>query len=245
VSDVRTEVLGRYDPEAPLAEASTIPASWYLEPGVWDLERRTVFSRNWLVAGRADQIAEPGGFFTGNVGGEPILIVRGSDGVLRGFFNVCRHHAAEVETREAGKTHLFRCPYHGWTYSLAGELKGAPEFAEVCGFQKEANGLVPLSAEAWGGFLFVRLETEGPPLAEQIGSDLTERFRTLGLDRLRFFERRSWTIECNWKVFVDNYLDGGYHVPHLHKGLNSVIDYNQYSIANGERFSLQESPIVR
>ena len=244
MSDVRAAILDQYDPQAPLEEAWTIPASWYVDPKIWDLERRSVFSRNWVVVGRADQVAEPGQFLTATVAGEPILVARGPDGVLRGFFNVCRHHAAEVETREDGKTHLFRCPYHGWTYSLAGELKGTPDFAGVCNFDKGTNGLVPLAADVWENFVFVRLNAEGRSLSEFLGPELISQFQALALKGLQFFERRSYTIECNWKVFVDNYLDGGYHVPHLHKGLNSVLDYNQYSIENGERFSLQSSPVV-
>ena len=243
MSDVRAAIFEQYDPQAPLAEAWTIPASWYVDPKIWELERRSVFSRNWVVVGRADQVAEPGQFLTAQVGGEPIVVVRGPDGTLRGFFNVCRHHAAEVETRLEGTTHLFRCPYHGWTYSLAGELKGTPDFAGVCNFDKERNGLVPLAADVWESFVFVRLDRTGPSLAEFIGADLARQLSEVGLNRLHFFERRSYTIECNWKVFVDNYLDGGYHVPHLHKGLNSVLDYNEYSIENGERFSLQSSPV--
>lgn len=243
-SRIRAEVFEGYNPQAPLEEARTIPASWYVDPAIWELERRTVFSRNWVVIGRADQVAQPGDFLTANVGGEPILVARGADGLLRGFFNVCRHHAAAVETRTQGQTHLFRCPYHGWTYSLAGELKGTPDFAGVCGFEKEKNGLVPIASDIWEGFVFVRLDPQGPSLNESLGADLVGQFQPLGLSGLHFMERRSWTIECNWKVFVDNYLDGGYHVPHLHKGLNSVLDYSQYSIENGERFCLQQSPVV-
>jgi choline monooxygenase len=244
LSDVRRAIFDQYDSRTPLAEASTIPAAWYVDREVWERERGTVFSKNWVVVGRADQVASPGQFLTASVAGEPVLVARGSDGILRGFFNVCRHHAAEVETRGDGQTHLFRCPYHGWTYSLDGELKGTPDFAGVCNFDKASNGLVPVAAEVWESFVFVRLDPEGPSLSEFLGPDLAARFRPLGLDGLHFFERRSYTIECNWKVFVDNYLDGGYHVPHLHKGLNSVLDYNEYSIENGERFSLQSSPVV-
>ena len=115
--------IDSYDAQASLDHAWTIPAPWYVDRGIQELERRTVFSCNWVVVGRADQVAEPGEYLTAEVAGEPVLVVRGEDGVLRGFFNVCRHHAAAVMTEPCGKTHLLRCPYHGWTYSLAGELK--------------------------------------------------------------------------------------------------------------------------
>ena len=238
------QIVKSYDAQAPLDRAWTIPAPWYVDPQIERLERRTVFSGNWVVVGRSDQVAEPGHYVTAQVAGEPILVVRGEDRVLRGFFNVCRHHAAAVMTEACGKAHLLRCPYHGWTYSLEGELKGTPDFAGVAAFEKESNGLEPLSAEIWENFIWVRLAREGPTLQEYLGADLVAQFAPLHLSRLHFFERRHYLIDCNWKVFVDNYLDGGYHVPHLHKGLNSVLDYSQYTIENGKRYCLQSSPLV-
>lgn len=238
------EIVEAYDPSAALEEAWTIPASWYVDPRIAELERRSVFSRSWQVVGRADQLSEPGAFLTSEVASEPLLVIHGSDGRLRAFFNVCRHHAAAVEEREQGKTHLLRCPYHGWTYSLEGELKGTPDFAGVCSFEKAANGLVPVEVGVWEGFVFVRLEKAGPTLPDFLGVDLFDRVAPLRLSELRFFERRRYAIECNWKVFIDNYLDGGYHIPHLHKGLDSVLDYGSYTIENGRRHCLQSSPMV-
>jgi choline monooxygenase len=239
-----SSVLESYDTKAPLDNAWTIPAPWYVDDRVTALERKIVFSRTWQMVARADQLAEPGRFVTGELAGEPIILVRGEDDVLRAFFNVCRHHAAAVEPRPDGKTHLLRCPYHGWTYSLAGELKGTPDFAGVCGFEKSSNGLVPVQVAEWEKFVFVRLEPGGPSLTEWLG-DLVGQFRPLGLDRYHFVERRQWTFDCNWKVFVDNYLDGGYHVPHLHKGLSSVLDYSQYQIDVGSNWCLQHSPMTQ
>jgi choline monooxygenase len=238
------EVVESYDPDRPLEETWTIPAAWYVDPRIAELERRTVFSSGWQMVGRADQVRKPGEFLTAEVSGEPVVVVRGSDEALRGFFNVCRHHAAAVETRPEGATHLFRCPYHGWTYSLEGELKGTPDFAGVCRFEKAENGLVPVAVGIWENFVFVRLDRDGPGLEEFLGADLTGQFRPLGLEHLHFLERRHYAIECNWKVFVDNYLDGGYHIPHLHKGLDSVLDYPGYTIENGRHHCLQSSPVI-
>ena len=238
------EIIERYDPSLPLAEARTIPAPWYVDPRVLDLERRTVFARSWQMVGRADQLREPGQFITCDVAHEPIVVVRGSDRILRGFFNVCRHHAASVVTESEGSTNNLRCPYHGWTYSLEGELKGTPDFAGVCSFDRAQNGLVPVETASWEGWVFVKLDREGPTIEEFLGADLIRQIGGLGLDRLHWVERRCYMLDCNWKVFVDNFLDGGYHVPHLHKGLNSVLDYTQYNIENGGRFCLQSSPLV-
>jgi choline monooxygenase len=236
------EILDSYDAQASLENAWTIPAPWYVDERIAELERRTVFSKTWQPIGRTDQVAQPGQYVTAVLAGEPVVVVRGEDGVLRGFFNVCRHHAASVMTEPEGKAPILRCPYHGWTYSLAGELKGTPDFAGVCGFDKGQNGLVPVETAVWEKFVFVRLEPGGPSLEQSLGP-LVAQFAKLGLDRFHFVERRRWTFECNWKVFVDNYLDGGYHVPHLHKGLSSVLDYSGYTIETGENWCLQWSPI--
>jgi len=238
------EIITAYNPEALLVEAWTAPAPWYVDPRVLDLERRTVFSTSWQMVGRADQVREPGQFLTGEVAGEPILVVRGSDNILRGFFNVCRHHAAAVMSEPEGRAQHLRCPYHGWTYALDGKLIGAPDFAGVRDFDYSAHGLVPLDAALWEGWLFAKVEKGGTSLEEFLSTDLIGRIRSLRLDQLHWAERRRYKLNCNWKVFVDNYLDGGYHVPHLHGSLSSVLDNKTYSIELGERFCQQSSAMV-
>lgn len=237
------ELIRQYDPQTPLAEASTIPASWYVDERIAALERRTVFSRTWQLAGRIDQVRDPGQYVTCELAGEPILVVRGDDGVLRGFFNVCRHHAAAVMTQAQGCAKNLRCPYHGWTYTLEGALKGTPSFNSECHFDRGAHGLVPVATATWEQWVFVRLDADGPELADFLGQSLIDEIGALQLDKLHWFERRSYLFDCNWKVFVDNYLDGGYHVPHLHEGLNSVLDFKHYTIENGRHHCLQSSPM--
>ena len=238
-----SDLLALYDAEAPLQNASTIPSAWYVDGRIADLERERVFGRNWIAVGRADQVAAPGQFFTVELAGEPLVIVRGTDGELRAFYNVCRHHAAAVANIPCGTVQHLRCPYHGWTYGLDGTLKGAPEFACVCNFDRAQNGLVPVRVALWEQFIFVSLSEQAPPLLAFLG-DLPERVSPLGLGGIQFFARKTYTLNCNWKVYVDNYLDGGYHVPHLHKGLNSVLDYKEYTIENSRHYCLQSSPMV-
>jgi choline monooxygenase len=233
------DIVDSYDKQ-PLAQASTLPSSWYTDPRLHELERRTVFSRSWQPAGRTGQVSEPGQFVLAEIAGEPILLIRGSDRVLRGFYNVCRHHAAAVMTQTEGTTANLRCPYHGWTYGLDGALVLAPEFGGVANFDRGANGLVPVRTGVWNRWVFATL-SHGSSLEDDLGRDLLERFEHLDLESLHWFERRSYRLHCNWKVFVDNYLDGGYHVPHIHGGLSSVLDYSSYSIETGERFCLQSS----
>ena len=238
------EILDLYHPGDPLDRAWTIPSPWYLDPRIAALEEQQVFARTWQAVGRADEVREKGEFFTRELAGEPLVVVRGQDAQLRAFYNVCRHHAAAVVTAEHGCADKFRCPYHGWTYGTDGALKGMVEFEGVVDFDRSKNGLLPVRAETWEGFVFVCLDPQAASLQEFLGGvpALVAPLRLT--EKLEFYARRTYSLECNWKVFVDNYLDGGYHVPHAHKGLSSVVEYSEYKIENLERACLQSSPLA-
>jgi len=237
------DLLNLYNPQDPLDHAWTIPSPWYFDSQIAELEQQSVFAKTWQVVGRADQVRERGSFFTTDLAGEPIVVSRGDDGVLRSFYNVCRHHAAAVVPEAQGTAKQFRCPYHGWTYGIDGALKGMVEFEGVCNFDREKNGLVPVKVDTWENFVYVNLDRHAMPLHDFLGK-VPEIVAPLQLTKkLKYFGRRIYTLHCNWKVFVDNYLDGGYHVPHTHKGLSSVIEYTKYTIENFERACLQSSPL--
>jgi choline monooxygenase len=239
------EKLLQFNPDLPLEKASTIPSLWYSDPEIYQAECRSVFNTTWQVGCRLDQLAEPGCYVTTNIAGEPILLVRDADGVLRAFYNVCRHRAALVMNEPCGQASRFRCRYHGWTYDLAGRLRGTPEFEGVADFHREENGLVELEVATWGPLLWFRArqgETTGPSLADFL-APLPEKTVSLGLDSLRFVEQRSYDLACNWKVFVDNYLDGGYHVNTVHPGLAGVLDYSRYRTEIAGWTSVQSSPL--
>ena len=236
--------LGAFDPTLPLERAHTIPSRWYSDAAIYAAECRTVFAGIWQMAGPVDQVAEPGSFLTTDIAGEPIVVVRGQDGVLRAFFNVCRHRAARVLEEACGKVSRLRCRYHGWTYDLAGRLRGTPEFDGVAEFRREEQGLVGLAVDTWGPLVWVRQDDKGPALAEFL-APLRERTGGLGLDRLRFVERREYVVACNWKVFVDNFLDGGYHVNSVHPTLAGVLDYANYRTEIAGQTSVQSSPLRR
>jgi choline monooxygenase len=237
------QMLAAYDDQAPLSQASTIPAAWYVDPSIAELEQQAVFGQTWQLVARTDQLQKPGEFVSTILAGEPIVVVRGNDNILRAFFNVCRHHAAAVVTQPCGQASLLHCPYHGWNYGLDGSLKGMPEFEGVENFDRSQNGLIPVQVETWETFVFVNLDPAGLPLKDFLGG-LVPSIAPLGISKLHHFDRKIYHIACNWKVFVDNFLDGGYHVPHLHKGLSSVLDYKQYTIENEDRYCLQSSPMV-
>jgi choline monooxygenase len=237
------EILASYNAAAPLQDAYTIPAPWYTDARIAQLELQNVFSRTWQPVGRTEQVEKPGQYVTATVAGEPIVAVRGSDGKLRAFYNVCRHHAMTVMNEPCGHAQHMRCPYHGWTYNLEGELRGMTEFEGVCNFDRAQNGLVPARVETWENFVFVNLDPHAAPLHDSLGS-LVGLAKPLNFGELKFVERRSYIQQCNWKVYVDNFLDGGYHVPHMHKGLNSVLDYTNYTIENVDRCCVQSSPVA-
>jgi choline monooxygenase len=237
------EILASYNAAAALQDAHTIPALWYTDARIAQLELQNVFSRAWQAVGRTEQVEKPGQYVSASVASEPVVAVRGSDGKLRAFYNVCRHHAMTVMNETCGQAQHMRCPYHGWTYNLEGELRGMTEFEGVCNFDRAQNGLVPIRAETWESFVFVNLDSHAASLQEFLGA-LVGLAKPLGFGGLQFVERRSYTLNCNWKVYVDNFLDGGYHVPHMHKGLNSVLDYTNYTIENVDRCCVQSSPVA-
>jgi choline monooxygenase len=240
--DVRS-LLELYNPDNPLDHASTIPSPWYFDEGIAELENSAVFGKTWQAVGRADQVQKSGQFLTADIAGDPIVVVRGEDSQLRAFYNVCRHHAAAVVTEAQGCARQFRCPYHGWTYGIDGALKGMVEFDGVCDFERSANGLIPVHVDTWENFVFVNLDPDAGSLANFLGGIPPIVVPLQLKKKLRYFDRRTYTLQCNWKVYVDNYLDGGYHVPHAHKGLSSVIEYTKYTIENFEHACLQSSPL--
>jgi choline monooxygenase len=241
--------LANFNADLPLEQAHTIPSFWYTDPEVYAAECRTVFGGTWQAAGRLEQLAELGAFITADISGEPVLIVRDSAGVLRAFSNVCRHRGAQVVNASAGKATRLRCRYHGWTYDLAGRLRGTPEFDGVADFCREEEGLVGLAVNTWGPWVWIHLgglQIDRPCAIGGLQDYLApfpERAAGLGLESLRFVARREYQLQCNWKVFVDNYLDGGYHVNTVHPGLARVLDYSQYRTEVAGNTSVQISPI--
>jgi choline monooxygenase len=235
-------LLAPFDPDLPLERARTLPSAWYLDPEIYAAERRLVFGGTWQVAGRLADVAEAGSFLTTDIAGEPLLVIRGADGVLRAFYNVCRHRAAPLLTQASGKVTRLRCRYHGWTYDLSGRLRGTPEFDGVADFCREDQGLVNLAVATWGPYVWVHAGSQPQPL-EQFLSPLPERIMAQTLASLRWVKRQEYDLACNWKVYVDNYLDGGYHINTVHPGLADVLDYSQYRTEVAGHTSVQISPL--
>jgi choline monooxygenase len=233
---------GDFSFEERLAQASTLPSDWYVNPAILERENEKVFSRSWQLIGRAEQVRSPGDYFTTAVAGEPVIVVRGADEKLRAFSNVCRHRAGPV-AEGAGKRKAFQCGYHGWTYSLEGRVIGTPEFDGVECFSKETTCLPSFKIDTWSGLVFINLDLNSLSLAETL-EDLPARIAGQDLSRMRLAARKDWYIDCNWKVYVDNYLEG-YHIPVVHPSLNRELDYARYRTETRRYYSIQHSPIKR
>ncbi|CAA9543665.1 MAG: Choline monooxygenase-like protein with aromatic-ring-hydroxylating dioxygenase domain [uncultured Thermoleophilia bacterium] len=224
------------------ARAATLPAELYLDPAVLAREVERIFGRTWQLVARADELARPGDFVPATIVDEPIVIARGTDGVLRGFYNVCRHRAGQVALTRGNRKSL-QCRYHGWTYGLDGRLRACPEMDGTEGFRKEDFGLIPIRVDRFGPFVFANLDPDAPSLAEVLGA-IPDEVAGAGydIDRMRLVERRDYVIECNWKVYVDNYLEG-YHLPIAHPGLFRELDYDAYRVETFPWYSKQHAPI--
>ena len=226
------------DPD--ISRAWSLLASFYTDPAIFSSERERLFARTWQVVGHAHQLQNPGDFFTTEIHGEPLLLVRGAKGELHGFYNVCRHRAGPP-AEGCGSRKLFRCGYHGWTYGLDGSLISAPEFEGAQEFDREHFALAPVRAEEWFNLIFVNLDPQAASLRRSLG-ELPEQAERFGFTAMKLFERRTYDMKCNWKTYVDNYLEG-YHLPSVHPGLNRELDYNAYVVEPYARYVRQFSPI--
>ncbi len=226
--------------DSDISRAWTLPAHLYVDPAVLEREKAAIFSRTWQVVAHHDQLAIPGDYVTTELVGEPLLIARGDDNKLRAFYNVCRHRAGPPAVG-CGSRKLFRCGYHGWTYGLDGSLISATEIDGVQDFRREDFALAPVRAEEWFNLIFVNLDLNAEPLLKCLGS-LPQQAERFAFPQMKLFERRSYDMKCNWKTYIDNYLEG-YHLPCVHPGLNRELDFNAYAVEPHERHVRQWSPI--
>src|SRR6266478_9477802 len=228
--------------ETDVARAHTLPKSMYIDPAILELEKDRIFSRTWQLVAHSSELARHGDFKPTTILDEPILLTHTQDDHLRGFYNVCRHRAAQVVTTLGNRKSL-QCGYHGWVYGLDGRLQVAREMEGTEDFDKADFGLVPIRVDSLGPFVFANLDDEAAPLAEWIGA-IPDEIRRAGYDlsTMRRVERRDYLIDCNWKVYVDNYLEG-YHLPIAHPGLFRELDYDQYRVDTFEDYSSQYAPI--
>ncbi|MDQ3009988.1 MAG: Rieske 2Fe-2S domain-containing protein [Acidobacteriota bacterium] len=234
--------LLNFDFDERIERAQTLPARCYTNPAYLAQEQRRIFNCTWQLAGRLDQVTEPGSYFTADVGDEPVIIVRGTDGELRGFHNVCRHRAGPV-AQGSGRCDRFRCGYHGWTYTTDGKLIGVPDFERVERFNRDEFGLRQIKAQTWEQFIFVKLDGQANQISLlDLFEDIPALTKHCRVAQMKFAERRDYVIDCNWKVYVDNYAEG-YHVPIIHPSLMRELDFQRYRTITRRYYSLQDAPI--
>lgn len=236
--------LRRFDPTAPLEQAHTPPYSWYMDAEMLEYEKNGIFEKSWLCVGRSDQVLKPGDYFTGDILGNPYVVVRDEHGVLRAFHNVCRHHAAEVASEHGNCAELV-CPYHGWAYKLDGSIKKMPHMGKVCNFDVSRNGLKPISVDTWGPLVFIDMDgswTQDNKDVRDLQKDIeliVKPIEEIGISGMKHVERRVYDMKCNWKIFIDNGLDGGYHVAYVHERLAQGLEFDGYETHIGDRSSYQ------
>lgn len=225
----------------PVERASTIPARWYTDPGFLERDLEAVFARTWQHVGHVSQIPAVGDHITAIVARKPVLVVRAGDGRLCAFYNVCRHRGGPLALKDGHAT-MLQCRYHGWTYRLDGVLRGVPHFNRTELFDRQDYGLIPVRLAEWQGLLFIHLEAEPPPLDGMVPG-IAERIAPMRLDGLRYRGTVEYEARCNWKVYVDNFLEA-YHVPHVHPELCSLYDFQAYRTEVHENYSLQVGPLA-
>jgi choline monooxygenase len=225
---------------APIA-AVTAPSQWYRDPALWPLEQKRIFGRSWLFACHVSEIAAPNAWRAETLGGYPIVLVRDGQGVLRGFHNVCRHRAGPLTDGEAGVCEgELVCRYHGWRYALDGRLKKARDFGPAANFDPREFSLFALRVETWRGLVFVAPGEEAGGFSDWV-RPLDARLGDADWRSLNVALRSTHELACNWKTYVENYLEG-YHVSLVHPALDAEIDSAQYRVTMDARVAIHEAP---
>ena len=233
----RTQMTDWLAPQT-LQTAHGLPAFVYTDPDVAARER-SMFRCSWQLVARGDQLAQSGDHVVEDIAGLPVLIARAPDGTLLGFHNVCRHRGGPLVIACGSGLKQLRCHYHGWTYDWDGVLRSGPELDALVDFDRAQVRLPAIAVVQWQGLVFASIEPEAPfdalvdGIDARVGSALRE---------VRFQRRVSYIAQCNWKAYIDNYLEG-YHVPHIHPALNRLLDYREYRTECMDGYALQSSPL--
>jgi nitrite reductase/ring-hydroxylating ferredoxin subunit len=235
---------------------TSLPSKVYTDPNFYEIERKNLLGKKWQLIGHESQLPFdqkiPASYLAETISNYPTILIRsGKTGEIKGYHNVCRHRAGPLEwdgTKGTCSIHGLKCKYHGWTYSVDGELKGVPTFGTTCSepLNKTEYNLWPMRVAVWRGLIFLQ---QLPDLSKNIsmsGSDATEAFirenqgfcdrlASVPLEEFRVHSTSTHEIKCNWKVYVENYLEG-YHIPMIHPLLNSQVDMNDYAVHVGEGY---------
>lgn len=246
-------------PPAPLAAPPaeslipTLPGSAYTDAAVFGREQERIFEAHWFCAARAGDLLTPGAFRTVTVGRESVLVVRGRDGALRAFLNICRHRGARLCTEPAGEVRRsLQCPYHAWTYALDGRLTAAPNLGALSAAERDGRGLVPVALREWLGYAWVCLAEEPPAFEADVVGAVTARLGDpSAIDRYRpedlaLGRRITYDVAANWKLIVENFMEC-YHCATIHPELTEVLPEfaegyaAQYYVGHGAEFGSEST----
>ena len=218
-SVIGAQTLAAFEAPAPVARG--LPASAYTSETFFALENERIFSRSWVFAGFAHELARPGDTAPVTVAGRPVLLVRGADGAIRAFHNVCRHRCLKLVDEPGNVGRAIRCPYHSWTYGLDGRLRAAPYFggreprAAPPGFDRSQHGLVPVRSAVWHDWIFLNLDGSAPPF-EEFTAPLRSRLDGFDLSRMQHLATIDLgEVGANWKLLMENFIEP-YHVQFVH-----------------------------
>lgn len=216
-----------YDPDP--AKSLSLAAAAYTDPDWYRADQAAIFARTWQWVCHVEKVRNPGSYLATEIAGRPIAVVRDRDGVLRAFYNVCKHRAHHLLTGE-GETTRIMCPYHAWVYDLTGQLRRAPETENLVGFDPDVICLDEVQVEEFCGFIYVNLDPNARPLAE-VSGDLAAEILHWAPDigDLTFGHRLTYDIKSNWKNVVDNFLEC-YHCPTAHKDFCTLVDMDTYKV---------------
>ncbi len=227
----------------PLRTATTLPARYYTRADSVQLDSTAIFGRGWHLLAHVSQLSGVGDHVVTRIGNLPVIAVRGEDGMIRAFHNVCRHRAGPLAQCDGRGAKALRCRYHGWTYGLDGQLRSASEMAQAEGFDIADIRLPEIHAHVWRGLVFATPNADGSsPFGDLIDGMDARLGQQHPLQEYGGHHHAAYDIACNWKVYVDNYLEG-YHVPHIHPELNRLLDYRSYQTETARWHSLQWSPL--
>lgn len=227
--------------QKPLDSATALHAQFYRDENWLAVEHSEVFSKSWQLFSHSEALQNSGDHVIGEIAGKPVIVVRQTSGELKAFYNVCRHRAGPLATCNGKAAKSLHCQYHGWTYQLDGQLRAATEMQGAADFNVSDIRLNPVLVREWQGLVFVALSDQTPAF-DKVFNGIVERIKPIEIPSMRFYNRVVYDIGCNWKVYIDNFLEG-YHLPFVHPGLSKVLDYRVYDTELHDWYTLQHSPL--
>ncbi len=237
-----TDLLKRQKNDAPFdkdpAVSYTMPARFYVNRDIYDLEKEAIFYKSWHYAGHVSQVAAKGSYFTTSLHDQNFFIARGQDDQVRAFHNVCAHRGHEL-LQGQGRKPIITCPYHAWAFDFSGNLVSARNSENVAGFNKCDFSLKEVRLEVFCGMIMINLDSDAVPFAEQFdGLEAEIRQYMPSVDSLEFAQRDTFDVYSNWKVLVDNFLEC-YHCAPAHRDFVDLVDMNSYRTITHKRYSSQ------